>query len=33
VPRNIVFRSIVVVGLVAPWIWLVATDSLLNRKR
>jgi hypothetical protein len=33
VPRNIVIRGIVLIGLVAPWVWLVAVDRLLNRKR
>jgi hypothetical protein len=31
--RNILVRGVVLAGLVAPWVWLVAIDRLLNRKR
>jgi hypothetical protein len=31
--RSILTRSVILVGLVAPWAWLVSIDRLLNRKR
>jgi hypothetical protein len=33
VPRNVVIRAVTLAGLLAPWIWLVAIDRLLNRQR
>jgi hypothetical protein len=33
VPRNVAIRGITLIGLLAPWIWLVAIDRLLNRQR
>jgi hypothetical protein len=33
VPRNVVVRAVTLAGLLAPWIWLVAIDRLLNRQR
>lgn len=33
VPRNVAIRVITLVGLLAPWIWLVAIDRRLNRQR
>ena len=33
VPGNVAIRSVTLAGLLAPWIWLVAIDRLLNRQR
>ena len=33
VPRNIAIRAVTLAGLLAPWIWLVAIDRMLNRRR
>jgi len=33
VPRNFAIRAVTLVGLLAPWIWLVAIDRRLNRPR
>jgi hypothetical protein len=33
VPRNVAIRAVTLVGLLAPWIWLVAIDRRLNRQR
>jgi hypothetical protein len=32
VPRNVAFRAVVVVGLLLPWVWLVALDRALRRR-
>jgi hypothetical protein len=31
--ESILLRAVILAGLVAPWVWLVAIDRLLNRKR
>jgi hypothetical protein len=33
VPRNITIRVVILAGIVAPWVWLVAIDRVLSRKR
>jgi hypothetical protein len=33
VPRSVAIRAVTLVGLLAPWIWLVAIDRRLNRQR
>jgi len=32
-PRSLLIRSIILAGLLAPWVWLVAIDRLLHAKR